>query len=190
MKSINEISKPRVEGFGKLYYNLSELTSKTGLSIRALKYRMLSVKERFKGSPQLLSKQNRQWKIHYSLLPEFDPKYNLKTKTEYNYQWNSTVTWNPKDSYDIQYHIILVDELKRCLPNSKLFYAIEIDKRGVNHTHLLSEVSPEELNNAVESIFTKMLYRQQDWQVKVEPVFDRYALVEYLKKAPLSTGLK
>jgi hypothetical protein len=68
-KLLNEINKTRI----KIYYNLNELSDITGLKTRALKYRMLEVKEKYTDITHLLRKEGRSWKIHYTLIIEFMP---------------------------------------------------------------------------------------------------------------------
>ena len=76
MNVINEINKSRIQ----VYYNLNELIPITGLKARALKYRMLDVKQRYAETPHLLNKEGRSWKIHYTLIIEFMPKYSPNTQ--------------------------------------------------------------------------------------------------------------
>ncbi len=173
----------------KVYFNLTELMNITGLSIRALKYRMLTVKEKYNGIPSLLTKVDRTWRIHYSIVNEFEPKYNLKYKTEYTYNWISMATWNPKFQYDEKYHVEVVAQIKKQLPNNKISYSIELDARGVNHTHIITDVATKELNKIVTSIIRNYIEDPSECRVQVETIYNKYCLVEYIKKAPVSNGV-
>ena len=182
---INQVNSSRV----KIYYNLSELMDKTGLSIRALKYRMLDVKRKYENIPTLLSKKNHTWRIHYTIINEFDPKYRIKNRTAYNYNWTTTATWNPKYNYDIKYHLHLLNEVKSHLPGKVISYAIEQDLRGVNHTHLLTDADTQMLNTAITITLGKYYADPKEWQIKLGPVLNKYSSVDYLKKAPLASGI-
>ncbi|HWB63168.1 MAG TPA: hypothetical protein VG603_06660, partial [Chitinophagales bacterium] len=61
---INEANNYRA----KIYYNLTELQEKTGLCIRALKYRMKEVKQKYQNIPMLLHKKRHAWCIHESII--------------------------------------------------------------------------------------------------------------------------
>jgi hypothetical protein len=173
----------------KIYFNLTELMDITGLSIRALKYRMLMVKRKYEDVPTLLSKENKQWKIHYSIIREFEPKYNLKTKTVYTYNWASMATWNTKFNYDCKYHVEIVAQIKKQLPVNVLSYTIETDSRGFNHTHIISDAETHILNNAVTSTMKRFIENPKEYKILVEPIYNKYSAVKYIKKAPLLSGV-
>jgi hypothetical protein len=185
MNIINEINKTRI----KIYYNLNELTTITGLKTRALKYRMLDVKEKYSDVPNLLRKEGRTWKIHYTLVIEFMPKYTTTTRTIYNQKWISTSTWNPKNNYTIDYHKQLVDEVKAQLPEHKIAYTIEIDKRNVHHVHLMSTADTINLANAVEKVLSQYLDLMKECMVQTNKIHNKYSLFEYLRKASLSGAI-
>ena len=173
----------------KLYFNLTELMSITGLSIRTLKYRMAIVKKKYINIPSLLSKKRIEWQIHYSLIKEFMPKYNIKTKTLHNYNWESTATWNPQYNYDVEYHTEIVNQIKAQLPNNILSYAVETDSRGINHTHVISDAQKHELYKAVSSTILKFIENPKECQIYCETIHNKYSAVEYIKKAPLKNGV-
>jgi hypothetical protein len=184
-KLLNETNDTRL----KIYFSLSELKEITGLSIRALKYRMLKIKLKYEGVPSLLYKKCRTWNIHYTVIKEFFPQYNTKVKTLYTYDWVSMATWNPLFNYDINYHLELVNQIKSKLPNHTISYAVEIDNRGVNHTHLISDADTKDLDNAVTSTIREYIENPYECRIEIEPIQNKYSAVEYLKKAPLSSGL-
>ena len=188
MKYYNELLNETNDTRLKIYFSLSDLVEITGLSIRSLKYRMLKVKERYLEVPSLLRKENRVWRIHYTIVKEFDPKYNIKTKTIYNFNWVSMATWNPKDNFDVKYHVEIVKQIKKQLPESLVSYAVEIDGRGINHTHLISNVETHELNKAVTTTIRKFIEDPKQCKILVQSIDNKYSSVEYLRKAPISMG--
>jgi hypothetical protein len=173
----------------KIFYNLSELEEITGLSTRALKYRMLDVKKKYSGVTSLLTKKNRQWQIHYSIIREFEPKYNLKNQTIYSYDWTTMATWNPLSNYDVQYHIQLINEVKQQLANHTILYSVELDERGINHTHIISNANSDELQKAVTSIITRYMDNTKECKILIEPIYNKYNSVKYLMKAPLASKI-
>jgi hypothetical protein len=185
MNIINEINKTRI----KIYYNLNELKDITGLKTRALKYRMSEVKRKYADIPHLLRKESRSWKIHYTLIIEFLPKYSPTTKTIYNENWTSTSTWNPKNNYSIDYHRQLVVEVKAQLKEHKIAYTIETDKRGVHHVHLMSTARTSDLANAVESVLGQYLDLKKECMILTSNIQNKYSLFEYLKKASLDGAI-
>ena len=184
-KLLNEINKTRI----KIYYNLNELTDITGLKTRALKYRMSAVKEKYTYIPHLLRKEGRRWKIHYTLIIEFMPKYSSNTKTIYNENWTSTSTWNPKNNYTVDYHVQIVNEVKAQLPEHKIAYTIETDKRGVHHVHLMSTAQTIDLANAVEMVLGRYLDLKKECMLLTTNIHNKYSLFEYLRKASLGGAI-
>jgi hypothetical protein len=178
-KLINEANENRI----KLFYNLSELTTITGLKIRALKYRMLEVKEKYADIPNLLKKEGRTWKIHYTLIIEFLPKYNNTNKTIYTENWVSTSSWNTKNNYSVDYHIQIIDEVKAKLPNQKIAYTIELDKRNVHHVHLVSTVKTDILETVVQAVLKQYLDLKTECRVQTNKINNKYSMIEYLRKA-------
>jgi hypothetical protein len=185
MNVINEINKSRI----KVYYSLNELIQITGLKSRALKYRMLDIKEKYTDTPHLLRKEGRSWKIHYTLIIEFMPKYTPTTKTIYNENWTSTSTWNTKNNYTVDYHVQLVDEVKALLPKYKIAYTIESDGRGVHHTHLMSTASTNELSQAVELVLSQYLDLKSECRIQTTYINNKYSLFEYIRKASLNGAI-
>jgi hypothetical protein len=120
---------------------------------------------------------------------EFQPKYHLKTKTIYNYRWQSMATWNPLYNYDTAYHVELVREIKRQLPDNVISYSVELDGRGVNHTHLISDAGTHELNEAVSSTLSKYIENQKELRMLVQPIINKFSAVDYLQKMPRTSGI-
>jgi hypothetical protein len=184
---IDEINQARA----KIYFNLAELGPITGLSIRMLKYRMKDVKKRYENVPSLLSKVNREWQIHYSIIDEFQPKYNLHTKTIYTLNWKTFTTWSPKFSYDSDFHEVLLSEIKQHLENKIFMYSVEKDERGFNHIHFVSDAEKNELHKAIEKTLSSYSYNNmmKEFQIEVAPIQNKYCSIEYLRKAPVAIGI-
>jgi hypothetical protein len=181
---INETNEKRI----KVYYCLSELEKITGMSTRALKYRMLEVKAKYHDVPSLLNKKDRKWQIHYTIVDEFKPIYNTKNRTIETFDLKSIATWNPKYNYEVNYHLELIKEVKQQLPKKILIYTVEVDSRGINHTHMVSDAETNELNNAVMTTLEKYFLDKNEIQIKVDPIINKFSTVEYIKKAPILFG--
>jgi hypothetical protein len=158
------------------------------MSKRSIKYRMLKVKKKYESIPSLLKKENRQWLIHLTLVDEFLPVYNLKSKTPYTLDWKSVATWNPLLAYDVEYHVELVQQIKVLLPENIISYAVELDSREINHTHLISDAEPEILDEAVKKTLKKFIGNPKEYRLEVAPIMNKYCIVEYMKKAPMASG--
>lgn len=61
----------------KTHYTFSEILKLTGISERTFRYRMAVIKEKYKDQPDLLFKKRHSWRIHHSLLFEFNHKYQI-----------------------------------------------------------------------------------------------------------------
>lgn len=182
---INETNKGRI----KHYYNLSQLEEITGLKPRALKYRMLDVKEKYNDVPNLVKKVGREWRLHYTIVNEFMPKYNCSTKTIYNHNWQSFTTWNPQSNYSIDYHKQLILEIKEQLPNNSIAYTIEQDQRGNNHVHMITDAPESIVRDLVETTISQYLDIRFDCVTQTSKLNNKYSAIEYIKKAPQNSGV-
>ena len=61
----------------KTHYTFSEILKLTGISERTFRYRMKAIKEKYKDQPELVFKKRHSWRIHHSLLFEFNHKYQI-----------------------------------------------------------------------------------------------------------------
>lgn len=59
----------------KTHYGFNEILKLTGISERTFRYRIAELKEKYKDSPDLMTKKRNKWKIHVSLLNEFNNKH-------------------------------------------------------------------------------------------------------------------
>ncbi|RLJ60915.1 hypothetical protein CLV86_2764 [Lacinutrix venerupis] len=61
----------------KNYFEFKHIIELTGISERTFRYRMKAIKEKYKDQPELLFKKRHSWRIHHSLLFEFNHKYQI-----------------------------------------------------------------------------------------------------------------
>ena len=172
----------------KTYYKLNQLPTITGLSIRMLKYKMIKIKEKYDGVTSLLEKDGKQWKIHYSIINEFMPINKRNTYTENNYDWQTFVSWNPFENYDKEYHQELIYQIKNEMPDKYIKYTIELDKRGNNHVHFITDCQLPETKTIVENV----IFRYFSWHeitFEVTTIKNRYSSVNYANKAPIITEI-
>lgn len=174
---INEINKSRVQ----IYYRLNQLGSITGLKDRALKYRMKKIKEDYKHMPNSLRFVGRAWEIHYTLIDQFKPIYKRKETTVANHKWETLLTWNLKDDYDVKYHIQLIEEVKELLPTVNIAYSIEQDRRGINHIHALTDENKESVEVAVAKVLEKYLNKNY-YRSQIENIYNYYSVTSYIQK--------
>jgi hypothetical protein len=182
-KLINEANNIRSD----IYYQLNQLNQITGLSSRMLKYKMKDVKEKYLGVPHLLKKVGKSWQIHYTLISEFMPINKKKTFNENNYNWQSFATWNPYQNYDTDYHFELIKEIKTILPNNIIKYTIEMDRRGYNHVHFISDATVQQTKETVEQVISKY-FSWHEVIYQVTEINNKYSSVSYINKAPIKNG--
>lgn len=175
---INNINSSRI----KIYYQLNQLEEITGLSPRTLKYRMKLVSEKYANIPNLLKRNGRAWQIHYTIIDEFMPIYTKSQTTLSNHKWETLVTWNMKDDYDVKYHTQLINEVKEKLPSCNIAYVIEMDGRNFNHVHALADGYNDEVTNAVSEVLEKYI-NKSDYRFQVEKINNRSSVTNYLKKS-------
>ena len=184
IKLVNDSNKNR----SNIYYQLNQLTTITGLSLRMLKYKMLNVKEKYAGVTNLLKKEGKYWKIHHSIVNEFMPVNKRKSIDDTNYRWSSFVTWNPFENYDADYHVELIKEIKNRLPSNIIKYTIEVDRRCYNHVHFVSDATPSETKKIVDEVLLKY-FNWSEIMYQVIEIKNNYSSDEYLQKAPVRNGI-
>ena len=183
-KLVNESNKKR----SNIYYQLNQLTEITGLSTRMLKYKMLIVKEKYSGITNLLKKEGRCWAIHHSIINEFMPVNKRKSNDEISYQWSSFVTWNPYRNYDADYHVELIKQIKSNLPENTIKFTVELDKRGFNHVHFITDAEVSKTKKVVEQVIFKY-FSWFEVSHQVTEIKNQFSSKEYLQKAPVRNGL-
>jgi hypothetical protein len=169
------------------YYKLNQLNEITGLSSRMLKYKMLKVKVKYANAPKLLTKDGKSWQIHYSIVNEFMPINQRKSNPISNDNWQTFVTWNPFDNYDVDYHYELIKEIKSEVPEAKIRYTIELDTRGNNHVHFICDSPTSKTKKIVE----KVLFKYFKWYeiiYQVNDIVNKFNSINYLTKSPIKSG--
>ncbi|MBC7523024.1 MAG: hypothetical protein H7239_01080 [Flavobacterium sp.] len=174
---INKINGTR----SKIYYRLNQLNNMTGMSERSLKYRMKTIKEKYKDIPVLLNRSGREWEIHYTLIFEFLPKYKKNQTNIINHKWETCLSWNTKDSYDVKYHVQLINEVKEQLPSANIAYVVEQDQRGVNHIHAVTDEFKENVEVAVATVLEKYLAKK-DYRSQIEKINNNSSITSYFRK--------
>lgn len=183
-KLINECNAKRVG----IYYNLSQLTTLTGLSPRMLKYRIKKVKSKYVDTPTLLSKVGRSWRIHYTIIHEFLPIRTHKSRTTLtNFKWNTMATWSMKSNYTLSYHDQLIKEVSDAMIKHSIYYTIELDKRGCPHVHLVSDAPQTTIQQAIKRVLDTYL-SPKEYRLLVSQIDNKPSVIGYLKKAPISNG--
>ena len=166
----------------KLYFKLKELETITGLCSRSLKYRMKKVKEKYSNIPSLLTKKGRDWQIHYTLIDDFMPKYNKSQTNIFNHKWETFVTWNMKNNYEVKYHIELIGQIKKKLPSANIAYVIEQDGRGYNHIHAIVDDNKDEVENVVSNVLRTYLDKS-DFRTQIEKINNKGSITNYILKS-------
>jgi hypothetical protein len=152
----------------KKFYTSKEVICKVGICLRTFRYRIARLRIKYANVPSLLYKKDNKWYIHRQLLQEFVPK-KRRTKTIFNYNWNTLVTWNTLDDYDVAYHEQLVKEIKEAFPKGNFDFVVEQTKAGINHTHLVSDLSFEDLEDTVDDIINNYISKT-DYRLQTEEV--------------------
>lgn len=182
-KIVNELNDNRV----KIYYQLNQLEEITGMSARSLKYRMKLVKEKYSGLTNKLNRVGRAWQIHYTIIDEFMPKNRMPKPNLTNSPWQTFITWNLKNNYDVKYHIELIKEVQEEFPFCvNIAYVVEQDKRGYNHLHAIADIDKVNMKKCVESVLKKYL-ETTDFRYQVAAINNKASVIYYLKKNGAAT---
>lgn len=163
------------------YYTYNDIINITGISERTFRYRIKQLKNKYKNVPSVLIKKNRKWKIHYTLVEEFMPKYKPRTITISNYDWKSFITWCMVDNYKKDYHQQLINEVVREFPDNTFYYCIEKTKKGVNHVHMVTNATKSELITEVNKILSNYLSKYA-YRLEVEELMKKSQAVRYINK--------
>lgn len=165
----------------KDYYNLREVGELVDIKERQLKNRMIKVKQKYKDDNRLLRRASREWRIHKSIVFEFDRI--RVSKSEREKMLNTLVTISPDGHYDVDYLVELVNklytEINKESPVEVIiqYFIEEGELGGRNHIHFASNLSTN---------YTAKIKRHANYYTKcnidVRNIFDVLQLVEYLKK--------
>ena len=183
---MNSNTKKQLEDFYgnkklKEYYSSNRIMELTGISERTFRYRIKELAEQYKDIPSLLHKKNRKWKIHYSLVDAFQSKYQPREFTLYNLNWKSFITWNTKDNYPEEYHQELIKEVMDAYSDANFFSAIEKTKKGINHVHLVCDLSPDTITDKIDVILQKYIGKK-GYVLEITEVIKKSQSINYLKK--------
>jgi hypothetical protein len=99
-----------------------------------------------------------------------------------NHRWETLLTWNMLDSYDVKYHQKLITEAKEELSAVNIGYVIELDRRGVNHIHDLIDAHKDEVEIAVTSVLEKYIGKRL-LRCQVEKINNHSNVTNYLLKS-------
>lgn len=174
---LNELNGKRA----KIYYQLNQLEELTGLSSRALKYKMKVVKEKYANMPNLLHRTGKSWQIHFTLIGEFFSKYKKEKTVISNHPWETIITWNLVDNYDVDYHIQLINEVKEQLPSVNIGYVVEVDGRGINHLHAITDGYKDNIKDVVVGVLNKYIASNL-YRPEVEKINNIGSVTSYLRK--------
>jgi len=163
----------------KKYFGRKEILEITGISLRTYKYRINELKVKYKDVPSLLFKEQNKWKIHNSIAEEFLPKRKSANQTINSMKWESFSTWNLADNYDEEFHYQIINEIKESHPHNLFHYVIEKTKMGVNHVHLISDLSVEEVENTANEVFN---HYQIPINLNVQQIINKTKVIRYLNK--------
>jgi len=163
------------------YYTYNDIITITGISERTFRYRITNLKHKYRLVPSLLIKKNRNWKIHYTLVDEFMPKYKPRIITLSNYDWKSFLTWCLVDKYGRDYHEQLINEVMLKFPDNSFYYCIEKTKKGVNHVHMVTNANAIEITDEVDKILNKYL-NKKSYRLQVEDIMKKSQAINYLNK--------
>lgn len=117
------------------YYKLKDLENIVELKPRMLKYKMKSIKEKYKNS-KLLYKEGRQWFIHESIVFEFDRE--RKGLNQHNFKSFCSVSFEGNVSGDFIREIMNISFLEmKQTKKTTIYYVIEKNRSNQNHLHFL-----------------------------------------------------
>lgn len=163
------------------YLDSNTIMLRLGISERTFRYRIKELSNKYQNNKNLISKTNNKWRIHYSLMDEFNSKYKPRKETAYNTKWKSFITWVPRDSYDVLYHLLIIDEVKQELPSVRIEFQIEETRNGCNHVHGLSDANDNIIRPALKKVMDKY-FKSYEVRYDVEPVLNNYKAINYLNK--------
>lgn len=152
----------------KKYYTTSEVMLKTGICLRTLRYRISKLKIKYKNIPTLLYKKDERWYIHRQILHEFVPKIR-RSKTLFNQNWKTFITWIMLDGYDDEYHIQLTKEIKQAFPMGNFDFVIEKTKKGMNHVHMVSDLERNDITPKVKKIVHNYI-PEREYRLQIETI--------------------
>ncbi len=170
----------------KEYYSLVEVIKMVDIKKRMVMYRMEKAKEKYKDNPNLLSKPNKEWRIHESIIFEFD-RQRLSEKEKANV-YRTFATVSPWGKYDLECMVEVAkdihSELSDTQPNMHLYYFIEKGMLGeIFHLHFITNL-PISYAKAIKRVANNYLITNVD----VRPITQQRDLLKYLHKEVRDKG--
>lgn len=131
------------------FYTTTQIIKRTGVSERTVRSRIAQLRLIHEGNKNIMYQDhNNKWYISALMMDYFYSKYTPRTVTRYNQRWVTFITWAMEENYDEQYHLCVFDELRKHFPSTTdndWLPVVEKTKRGINHAHVLSMVTHEQV---------------------------------------------
>ncbi len=165
----------------KKFYSTTQIIHMVGICKRTMRSRLAKLKTKYKNMNSMLYMKDNKWHIHRDLVHYFLPKYKAKTQTLYNQDWRSFITWATKDDYDKEYHEHLIDKIQQKLPGGRFYWAIEQTKNGVNHVHMVSDLSQDKIDETINLILSDYI-SEQAYRLEVVEILNKINVIDYIQK--------
>jgi hypothetical protein len=167
----------------KKWYKLKDIVGLKNISYKSLKNMIKPIYQKH-SKTGLIYKKGRRYYISYKLLDEFCLKQprNGNKETWYSMDWLANISYTTKDHYDKAYHTEIIRQIKNTTITVNYLSAIEEDKSGRLHVHMLADWHPEILKPAIDKILN--FYLEGDYNLYCEPIQLKGACVDYLIKNP------
>ena len=98
------------------------------------------------------------------------------------------MSWNPFENYDKDYHQELIYQIKNEMPDKYIKYTIELDGRGFNHVHFITDCKLSEVKTIAENV----IYKYFSWNeisFEATSITNKYNSVNYANKSPIITEI-
>lgn len=178
----NEIIRDKTNKKLDIWYCLKDLVEIKGISYRSLKSMVKPIYTKYKEQGSIYKKSGRYY-IKYTLLDAFELKQPRKT-TIYSYNWKSNISYTTKDSYSIEYHQKIIDDIKSETSDVKYIESIELDKSNRYHVHMIADYKPKYLKPIIAEVLNKYLDNSNNYRLYCEPVHNKACSINYLIKNP------
>lgn len=167
----------------KRWYKLKDLVGLKNISYKSLKNMIKPIYDKYQKTG-LIYKKGRRYYISYKILDEFELKQprKQKAKTWYSMAWRTNISYSTKERYDRDYHSEIIKQIEKATLTVNYLSAIEEDKSGRLHVHMLADWNPEALRPVIKKILD--FYLEHEYSFYCEPVQLRGPSVDYLIKNP------
>ena len=178
----NKIIKDKNDMKLDIWYSLKDLVEVKGISYRSLKYMVKPIYAKYKDQGSIY-KKGRRYYIKYNLLDAFELKQPRK-KTVYSHHWKSNISYTTKDYYSVDYHNKVIEEIKNETHEVNYLDAIELDKSGRCHVHMIADYEPKYLKPIIDQILKKYMEDCSNYRLYCEPIQNKACTINYLMKNP------